>query len=102
MKKILFAVIFIAGFLSAKTYAAIHPAAIDSTLKTLPDGQYFADVSYFRYPDNISADYSSIKLRVRDGLVHIVYLDNGRVIHDGINSEGYLFTGGKIKVRKDK
>lgn len=101
MKKYVLIVFLFAVLLHSKSYALINLKAADSTLKTLPDGQYFADVNYFRYPDNISAEYN-LKLRVRDGIVRVIHLDNGRVIHDGINNEGYLYTGGVIKVKKDK
>ncbi|MGZ3776538.1 MAG: hypothetical protein ACXVI9_02795 [Mucilaginibacter sp.] len=86
------------GAFLGKGYAALIPA---DTLKTLPDGQYFADVTFFRYPDNISAEYN-LKLRVRDGIVRVLHLNNGRVVHDGINNEGYMYVGGQITVKKNK
>lgn len=73
----------------------------DDSLKTLPDGQYFADVTFFRYPDNISAEYN-LKLRVRDGIVRVIHLNNGGIVHDGINNEGYLYVGGQVTVKKNK
>jgi len=99
MKKIVLIIFLLTGFFSIKSHAA---GLRSDTLKTLPDGQYFADVTYFRYPDNISAEYGSLKLRVRDGIVRVIHLDNGGVIHDGINNEGYLYVGGQVKVKKNK
>jgi hypothetical protein len=97
MKKYLFIIILLAVLSHSKTYAA----ATDSTLKMLPDGRYFADVAYYNYATYTSADYN-VKIKVKDGFVKLMYLNNGGVVHDGINSEGYQFTGGKIKVSKDK
>jgi len=99
MKKIVLVVLVLSGLFCAKGYgSAMHP----DSLKTLPDGQYFADVTFFRYPDNISAEYSSLKLRVRDGIVRVIHLNNGGVVHDGINNEGYMYVGGQVKVKKNK
>jgi hypothetical protein len=101
MKKCILILALFTLTLSAKSYAIKRINVEDTTLKTLPDGQYFADVSYFRYPDNISAQYN-LKLRVKDGIVRVLHLNNGGVVHDGINSEGYLYTGGQVKVKKNK
>jgi len=51
--------------------------------------------------DNVSAEYN-LKLRVRDGIVRVIHLNNGGVVHDGINNEGYLYVGGQVKVKKNK
>jgi hypothetical protein len=98
MKKVILVILLISGVSCLKSYGT--PLHTD-TLKTLPDGQYFADVNYFRYPDNISAEYN-LKLRVRDGIVRVIHLNNGGIVHDGINSESYLYTGGIINVKKNK
>jgi hypothetical protein len=99
MKKFALILLFLCSLICTKSYSA--PLHAD-TLKTLPDGQYFADVTCFRYPDNISTEYSNLKLRVRDGIVRVLHLNNGGVIHDGINNEGYMYVGGLVKVKKNK
>jgi len=99
MKKIALVILLLCGLFCAKSYGSVLRP---DTIKTLPDGQYFADVSLFRYPDNISAEFSSLKLRVRDGIVRVIHLNNGGVIHDGINNEGYMYVGGLVKVKKNK
>ena len=98
MKKIVLIIFLLTGFVNVKSYAAIRT----DTLKTLPDGQYFADVTFFRYPDNTSAEYSNLKLRIRDGIVRVIHLNNGAAVHDGINNEGYMYVGGQVKVKKNK
>ena len=69
--------------------------------KMLADGWYYAQVAYYNYATYISADYT-LKLKVKDGIVIIIILNNGGVIHNRINNEGYLYTGGKLDVSKDK
>jgi len=98
MKRGLLIAFLLLGFFLGKGYAALIHA---DTLKTLPYGQYFADVTFFRYPDNISAEYN-LKLRVRDGIVRVLHLNNGGVVHDGINNEGYMYVGGQVKVKNNK
>jgi len=70
--------------------------------KTLPDGLYYANISYYNYSTFVSADYSNLKVRVRDGMVIIVHLINGSVIHYGVNNENYMYTGGKLSAHTDK
>ena len=82
-------------------YGKLQAKPITDTIKTLPDGQYYADVSYFNYPTTNSAEYN-LKVRVRSGQVIIIHLDNGGVVHYGINNEGYLYTGGMLKVHQNK
>ena len=102
MRKYLLVIGLILAFFNQKAFAA-HPFKIsDTTLKTLPDGQYYGNVDYFNYASSISATYSDLKLRVREGIVRVIYLSNGGILHDGINSDGYLYTGGQLKVNKDK
>ena len=98
MMKIALILFLLSGVFCSQSYGT--PLRADS-LKTLPDGQYFADVTFFRYPDNVSAEYN-LKLRVRDGIVRVIHLNNGGVVHDGINNEGYLYVGGQVKVKKNK
>ena len=73
----------------------------DTTQRTLPDGRYYADVDYYNYASQVSAGYN-LKLKVKDGLVTVIFLNNGDAVHDGINNEGYMYTGGKLSVHKDK
>ena len=75
---------------------------IDTTQKTLPDGQYYADISYYNYATYISADYNDLKVKVKDGLVILIHLNNGGVVHNGINNENYMYTGGKLDAYKNK
>ncbi len=101
MKKYLFIVtLVIASFdLMAKQYIK---TIIDSTQKTLPDGQYYADISYYNYATYTSADYNDLKVKVRDGQIILIHLNNGGVVHYGINNENYLYTGGKLEGKKNK
>ena len=72
-----------------------------SAQKTLPDGWYYARVAYYNYATYISADYN-LKIKVKDGMVTLMHLNNGGVVHNGINNEGYQYTGGKIEANQDK
>jgi hypothetical protein len=85
----------IAACLDLKANQAIK-TIIDTTQKTLPDGQYYADISYYNYATYTSADYNDLKVKVRDGQVILIHLNNGSVVHYDINNENYLYTGGKI------
>ena len=100
MRKCLIVIVILLAA-SAKIQAKAINDITQDTVKILPDGQYYADVSYFNYPSNNSADYN-LKVRVRSGQVIIIHLDNGGVLHYGINNEGYLYTGGILKMHKDK
>ena len=101
MKKYLFIVtLVIASFdLMAKQHIK---TIIDSTQKTLPDGQYYADISYYNYATYTSADYNDLKVKVRDGQIILIHLNNGGIVHYGINNENYLYTGGKLEGKKNK
>lgn len=89
-------------FFNTNVFARTCVKSADTTIKTLPDGHYYGNVDYFNYASSISATYSDLKLKVREGIVRVIYLSNGGIIHDGINNEGYLYTGGKLKASKDK
>src|SRR5258708_5057537 len=69
--------------------------ATGSSQKTLTDGWYYAEVAYYNYATYLSADYT-LKVKVKDGMVIIIYLNNGGILHWGINNENYLYTGGKL------
>jgi hypothetical protein len=86
--------------LQASGTKAIIPA-IGNIQKTLTDGWYYAEVAYYNYATYLSADYT-LKVKVKDGMVIIIYLNNGGILHWGINNEGYLYTGGKLDVKEDK
>ena len=58
-------------------------------------------MDYYNYASQVSAEYN-LKLKMKDGLVIVIFLNNGGVVHDGINNEGYMYTGGKLSVHKDK
>jgi len=102
LKKHLFVLGLILIFFNARSLAGPYIKISDTTLKTLPDGYYYGNVDYFNYASSLSATYSDQKLKVREGIVRVIYLGDGGVIHDGINNEGYLYTGGKLKVSKNK
>jgi hypothetical protein len=101
MKKYLFTAMLVTAScdLMAKQYIK---TVIDTTQKTLPDGQYYADISYYNYATYTSADYSDLKVKVKDGQVIVIHLNNGGIIHYGINNENYLYTGGKLEGKKNK
>ena len=89
-------------FACFKAHAGHHITTLTDTVKkTLPDGQYYADVSYYNYATSTSADYN-LKIKVKDGLVTVIHLNNGGIIHNGINNENYLYTGGKIEAEINK
>src|SRR6202000_2727217 len=69
--------------------------------KTLPDGWYYAQVAYYNYATYVSADYN-LKVKVKDGIVTVMHLNDGGVVQNGINNEGYQYTGGKIEANKEK
>lgn len=101
MKKYLLIVILIVASVDLK--ANQHSKTfIDTIQKTLPDGQYYADISYYNYATYTSADYSDLKVKVKDGQVIIIHLNNGGIVHYGINNENYLYTGGKLEGKKNK
>ena len=100
MKKLLIIIVILLVACTKIQAKTIHKSAPD-TVRILPDGQYYADISYFNYPTNNSAEYN-LKVRVRSGQVIIIHLDNGGILHYGINNEGYLYTGGMLKAHKDK
>lgn len=68
---------------------------------TLADGLYYANVSYYNYATFVSADYT-LKIRVRDGIVSVIYLNNGGILHNRPNGANYQYIGGKLGVNKDK
>ena len=102
MKKYLLIVSLLIGSLNIQATAAtaLTPAT-GNTQKTLTDGWYYAEVAYYNYATYLSADYT-LKVKVKDGMVIIIYLNNGGTLHWGINNEGYLYTGGKLDVKEDK
>jgi len=97
MKKYLLIVGLLIGCLNLQAFTP----ATRNTQKTLTDGWYYAEVAYYNYATYLSADYT-LKVKVKDGMVIIIYLNNGGVLHWGINNEGYLYTGGKLDVKEDK
>ena len=101
MKKYLLIAMLIAACLDLKANQAINTIP-DTTQKTLPDGQYYADISYYNYATYTSADYNDLKVKVRDGQVILIHLSNGSVVHYSINNENYLYTGGKLEGKKNK
>jgi hypothetical protein len=101
MKKYLLIVILITACLVVKANTSIK-TTIDSAQKTLPDGQYYADISYYNYATYTSADYTDLKVKVKDGQVIVIHLNNGGIVHYGINNENYLYTGGKLEGKKNK
>jgi hypothetical protein len=101
MKKYLFIVMLVTASFDMMAKQHIK-TIIDTTQKTLPDGQYYADISYYNYATYTSADYSDLKVKVKDGQVIVIHLNNGGVVHYGINNENYLYTGGKLDGKKNK
>lgn len=101
MKKYLFIVMLVIASCDLMAKPTIK-TVIDTTQKTLPDGQYYADISYYNYATYTSADYSDLKVKVKDGQVIVIHLNNGGIIHYGINNENYLYTGGKLEGKKNK
>jgi hypothetical protein len=69
--------------------------------KTLPDGWYYAQVAYYNYATYVSADYN-LKVKVKDGMVTVIRLNDGGVVHNGVNNDGYQYTGGKIEANQEK
>ena len=69
--------------------------------KTLSDGWYYAQVAYYNYATYVSADYN-LKVKVKDGMITVIHLNDGGLVHNGINNEGYQYTGGKVEVVKGK
>jgi hypothetical protein len=102
MKKQVFIIIVILAGFNLKTLAKqLFKAAADTSEKQLPDGLYYADVSYYNYASYVSAEYN-LKVKVKDGMVIVIHLNNGGVVHYGINNENYLYTGGKLEANRDK
>lgn len=65
----------------------------------MPDGIYYANVAYYNYATFVNAEYT-LKVRVKDGMVIIIHLNNGGVVHYGINNENYMYTGGKLGINR--
>ena len=101
MKKYLFVVVLAMASFDLRAKPTIK-TIIDTTQKTLPDGQYYADISYYNYATYTSADYNDLKVKVKDGQVIVIHLNNGGLVHYGINNENYLYTGGKLEGKKNK
>ena len=102
MKKYFLLVGILVGCFNIQAARAQAAASSDgNTQKSLTDGWYYAEVAYYNYATYLSADYT-LKVKVKDGMVIIIYLNNGGNVHWGINSENYLYTGGKLDVKKDK
>ncbi|MGZ3749868.1 MAG: hypothetical protein ACXVB0_10855 [Mucilaginibacter sp.] len=88
-------------FMLIITLINVSNAQDSAPQKMLIDGYYYADVAYYNYATYTSADYN-LKVKVKDGVVIVIYLNNGGVVHYGINNEDYLYTGGKLEINKDK
>lgn len=102
MKKYVFIIIVLVACLDLKTHAKqLFKTATDTSEKQLPDGLYYADVSYYNYASYVSAEYN-LKVKVKDGMVIVIHLNNGGAVHYGVNNENYLYTGGKLEANKDK
>jgi hypothetical protein len=95
MKPLFITLLLAICLIPAKARPCISPQ------NTLADGLYYANVAYYNYATFVSADYM-LKLRVRDGIVSVIYLNNGGILHNRPNGSNYQYIGGKLVAKKDK
>lgn len=69
-------------------------------LSTLENGWYNATVQYSNYATGTNAKYT-LSVKVEYDKVTIIDFGNGGSVHTGYNNEGYIFSGGYLKIEKD-
>ncbi len=66
----------------------------------ISNGWYNATVEYSNYSTGTNATYS-LKVKVESNNVVAIDFGNGGSIHNGFNSEGYIWSGGYLTFDKD-
>lgn len=101
MKKIIFLVLM--SVLTSPLYPEVllsSPRNITNRISGIQDGWYEATVNYANYATGTNATYS-LNVRVEYGSVTKISFGNGGSVHNGYNSEGYVYTGGYLTYEKD-
>lgn len=102
MGKFLLSLLLIASLFTNSTISSSPTLKIEKNAfySDLEDGWYIARIKYQNFSTGTISNYR-LKVKVQYNRVIRIDFGNGGSVHTGVNSDGYLYTGGQLSRETD-
>jgi hypothetical protein len=102
MGKFLLSLLLLASLFTSSTSNSSPSPKIEKNAiySDLDDGWYIAKIKYQNFSTGTISNYR-LKVKVQYNRVIRIDFGNGGSVHTGVNSDGYLYTGGQLSRETD-